>query len=35
MLLEPAMTNIGIVLPGPGYHDGLRELATRYGALLA
>jgi glutamate-1-semialdehyde 2,1-aminomutase len=34
VLLEPAMTNIGIVLPDPGYHDGLRELATRYGALL-
>jgi glutamate-1-semialdehyde 2,1-aminomutase len=34
LLLEPAMTNIGIVLPAPGYHEALRELATRYGALL-
>jgi glutamate-1-semialdehyde 2,1-aminomutase len=34
VLLEPAMTNIGIVLPEPGYHDGLRELCTRFGALL-
>ena len=28
------MTNIGIVLPDDGYHEGLRELATRYGSLL-
>jgi glutamate-1-semialdehyde 2,1-aminomutase len=34
ILLEPAMTNIGIVLPDEGYHAGLRELATRYGAVL-
>jgi glutamate-1-semialdehyde 2,1-aminomutase len=34
LLLEPAMTNIGIVLPEPGYHEGLRDLATRYGSLL-
>jgi glutamate-1-semialdehyde aminotransferase len=34
LLLEPAMTNIGIVLPDPGYHEGLRDLATRYGSLL-
>ena len=34
ILIEPALTNIGIVLPEPGYHDGVRELATRYGALL-
>jgi glutamate-1-semialdehyde 2,1-aminomutase len=34
ILTEPALTNIGIVLPEPGFHDGLRELATRYGALL-
>jgi glutamate-1-semialdehyde 2,1-aminomutase len=33
-LLEPAMTNIGIVLPEPGYHEALRELCTRYGVLL-
>jgi glutamate-1-semialdehyde aminotransferase len=33
-LLEPAMTNIGIVLPDPGYHAALRELCTRYGVLL-
>ncbi len=34
ILTEPALTNIGIVLPEPGFHAGLRELATRYGALL-
>jgi glutamate-1-semialdehyde 2,1-aminomutase len=34
ILTEPAMTNIGIVLPDPGFLDGLRALATRYGALL-
>jgi glutamate-1-semialdehyde 2,1-aminomutase len=34
ILTEPALTNIGIVLPEPRFHDGLRELATRYGALL-
>ena len=34
MLAEPALTNIGIVLPEPGFLEGLRELATRYGALL-
>ena len=34
VLVEPAMTNIGIVLPEPGWHDALRELATRHGAVL-
>jgi len=34
ILTEPALTNIGIVLPEQGFLDGLRELATRYGALL-
>jgi glutamate-1-semialdehyde aminotransferase len=33
-LIEPAMTNIGIVLPEPGYLEGLRELATRYDVIL-
>ena len=26
MLAEPALTNIGIVLPDPGFHDALRRL---------
>lgn len=34
ILTEPALTNIGIVLPEPGFMEGLRELATRYGTLL-
>ena len=34
VLTEPALTNIGIVLPDEGFHDGLRELCSRYGTLL-
>jgi glutamate-1-semialdehyde 2,1-aminomutase len=34
ILTEPALTNIGIVLPEPGFMAGLRELASQYGALL-
>jgi glutamate-1-semialdehyde 2,1-aminomutase len=34
VLAEPALTNIGIVLPEDGFHEGLRELCTRYGTLL-
>ena len=34
ILAEPAMTNIGIVLPEPGFLEGMRDLATQYGALL-
>jgi glutamate-1-semialdehyde 2,1-aminomutase len=33
-LFEPALTNIGIVLPDPGYHEAVRELCTRSGTLL-
>ncbi len=33
-LTEPALTNIGIVLPEPGFHDALRELTRRTGTLL-
>ena len=34
VLAEPALTNIGIVPPEPGYHDGIRELTRKYGTLL-
>jgi glutamate-1-semialdehyde 2,1-aminomutase len=34
VLMEPALTNIGIVLPVPGYLHGVRELATAAGTLL-
>jgi glutamate-1-semialdehyde 2,1-aminomutase len=33
-VMEPALTNVGIVLPDPGYHAGVRELTRRYGTLL-
>src|SRR3954447_23317661 len=35
VLAEPAMTNVGIVPPEPGYHGALRELTRRHGTLLA
>src|SRR4051794_6292013 len=34
VLAEPALTNIGIVLPEPGFHDGLRAACDRTGTLL-
>ena len=34
VLAEPALTNIGIVLPEPGYHDALRDLTRSTGTLL-
>jgi glutamate-1-semialdehyde 2,1-aminomutase len=34
VLMEPALTNIGIVLPLPGYLDGVRELTRRHRTLL-
>jgi glutamate-1-semialdehyde 2,1-aminomutase len=33
-LFEPALTNIGIVLPDEAYHRGVRDLCTKYGTLL-
>jgi glutamate-1-semialdehyde 2,1-aminomutase len=34
VLAEPALTNVGIVLPDPGYHSALREITRRHGTLL-
>lgn len=34
VLAEPALTNIGIVLPDPGFHDELRRLTRETGTLL-
>jgi glutamate-1-semialdehyde 2,1-aminomutase len=34
ILAEPAMTNVGIILPDAGYWKAARELARRYGVLL-
>ncbi|HVG81893.1 MAG TPA: aspartate aminotransferase family protein [Methylomirabilota bacterium] len=34
VLAEPALTNIGIVHPAPGFHEALREITRRTGTLL-
>jgi glutamate-1-semialdehyde aminotransferase len=34
MLMEPALTNIGIVLPEPGYLEGMQALCQKYDVLL-
>ncbi len=34
VLTEPVITNSCMVLPDAGFHDGLRTLTRRYGALL-
>lgn len=34
VLCEPAMTNRGIILPEPGYHDALRALTAKQGTML-
>jgi glutamate-1-semialdehyde 2,1-aminomutase len=34
LLMEPALTNIGIVLPEDGYLAGVREVTRRHGVLL-
>jgi glutamate-1-semialdehyde aminotransferase len=34
VLVEPALTNIGIVLPDPGYHEELRRITRETGTIL-
>jgi glutamate-1-semialdehyde 2,1-aminomutase len=34
VLAEPALTNVGIVHPDPGFHQAMRELTRRFGTLL-
>jgi glutamate-1-semialdehyde 2,1-aminomutase len=34
ILTEPVMTNSCMVLPDAGFHDGLRQLSLKHGALL-
>lgn len=34
LLIEPALTNVGIVLPDPGYLEGVRDITRRTGTLL-
>jgi glutamate-1-semialdehyde 2,1-aminomutase len=34
VLMEPALTNVGLVLPDPGYLAALRNLTSRHGCVL-
>ncbi len=34
LLMEPALTNLGIVLPDPGYLEAVREITRRHDVLL-
>ena len=34
VIVEPIPGNMGVILPEPGFLEGLREITTRYGALL-
>ena len=34
VIIEPAMMNLGVVLPEPGYLEAVRELTRRHGVLL-
>jgi glutamate-1-semialdehyde 2,1-aminomutase len=34
ILMEPAMTNVGIVLPQAGYLEAVQELAKKHGSIL-
>lgn len=34
LITEPVLQNVGIIKPEPGYLQGLRELADRYGFIL-
>jgi len=34
LLIEPALTNVGIVLPDPGYLEEVREITSRTGTIL-
>jgi len=34
VIVEPIMMNVGILMPDPGYHQALREITKKNGALL-
>jgi glutamate-1-semialdehyde 2,1-aminomutase len=34
VILEPVIGNSGFIMPRPGFLEGLREISSRYGALL-
>src|SRR5829696_1596407 len=35
VIMEPAMMNLGVVLPEPGYLDAVREITKRHGVVLS
>ena len=35
MIVEPVMTNCGVVLPDDGYLEGLKEVCHTHGAMFA
>ena len=34
VITEPALTNVGVVLPADGFHAGVRALTRAHGTLL-
>lgn len=34
VLMEPIMCNSGVIMPAPGYLEGVRDLCTRFGTVL-
>jgi glutamate-1-semialdehyde 2,1-aminomutase len=34
VIMEPAMMNLGVILPEPGYLEAVREITKRYGIVL-
>ena len=34
LIMEPAMMNLGVILPEPGYLEAVRQLTTEYGIVL-
>lgn len=34
VIMEPAMMNLGVVLPEPGYLDAVRDITSRHGVVL-
>ena len=32
VITEPALTNVNLVLPDPGFHDALRKLTRKHGS---
>jgi glutamate-1-semialdehyde 2,1-aminomutase len=34
LIMEPILCNTGVILPAPGYLEGIREMCDRYGVVL-